>query len=104
MCIFFSLGVESIALLGEDNDEIEVIGDEVDVVGLARSLRKKFGHAELLNVSPADQKKDEENESTTSTTTPTPLFYTDSNYPYEYSGPYYIYNVVPSHEPYCSIM
>ncbi|KAM7495312.1 hypothetical protein LguiB_029921 [Lonicera macranthoides] len=57
-------GVESIALLGEENDEIEVIGDEVDVVGLARTLRKKIGHAEVLKVGPADQKKESTNTST----------------------------------------
>lgn len=34
----------------ENRDQIVVIGDGVDPVGLALSLRKKVGHADLVNV------------------------------------------------------
>ncbi|KAJ6313802.1 hypothetical protein OIU78_017445 [Salix suchowensis] len=38
-------GVTSVALEGADKDQIVVVGEEVDSVKLARSLRKKVGHA-----------------------------------------------------------
>jgi hypothetical protein len=43
-------GVSSVAFNEENRDQIVVIGDGVDSVGLALSLRKKVGHATLVNV------------------------------------------------------
>ncbi|KAJ9681562.1 hypothetical protein PVL29_020434 [Vitis rotundifolia] len=54
-------GVESIALEGEDKNQIVVIGDSVDSVNLTCLLRKKFGSAELLSVSAVSEKKQKEN-------------------------------------------
>lgn len=55
------IGVESIALEGEDKNQIVVIGDSVDSVNLTCLLRKKFGSAELLSVSAVSEKKQKEN-------------------------------------------
>uniref|UniRef100_A0A2P2IHW9 Uncharacterized protein LOC105629982 n=2 Tax=Rhizophora mucronata TaxID=61149 RepID=A0A2P2IHW9_RHIMU len=63
-------GVQSVALAGNDKTEIEAIGDEVDVVKLTILVRTKLAkpfcwlshkmsHAELLTVSPVEEKKEE---------------------------------------------
>jgi hypothetical protein len=36
--------------LGAQKDKVEVIGNEVDVPKLVKSLRKKVGHTDLLTV------------------------------------------------------
>ncbi|KAK1360996.1 Beta-fructofuranosidase [Heracleum sosnowskyi] len=56
-----AFGVESVALSGDSKDQIEVIGEGIDVVELTKLLRKKIGSAELLSVGPAqaEDKKDE---------------------------------------------
>ncbi|OAY35044.1 disease resistance protein Pik-1 [Manihot esculenta] len=54
-------GVESIALGGKDKSQIEVVG-EVDSVELTNLLRKNVGHAELVSVSAAGEKKGEKKE------------------------------------------
>lgn len=57
-CVY--VGVESVAIKGDDKDKIEVIGNEIDTVQLAKALRKKVGVADLISVGPAkDEKKDE---------------------------------------------
>ncbi|XP_062080567.1 heavy metal-associated isoprenylated plant protein 16-like [Humulus lupulus] len=44
-------GVISVALKGERKSQIEVIGEGiVDAAGLAETLRKKVGYAELVSV------------------------------------------------------
>ncbi|KAJ6301383.1 hypothetical protein OIU77_015651 [Salix suchowensis] len=56
-------GVTSVALDGADKDQIVVVGEEVDSVKLARSLRKKVGHASLMSVEEEkDKEKEEEKE------------------------------------------
>ena len=50
-------GVESLALKGQQRDQIEVKGDNIDTVKLATLLRKKVGHASIVSV--AEEKKDE---------------------------------------------
>nr|7BNT_A Chain A, Predicted ancestral HMA domain of Pik-1 from Oryza spp. [synthetic construct]7BNT_B Chain B, Predicted ancestral HMA domain of Pik-1 from Oryza spp. [synthetic construct] len=44
-------GVDSVALVGDLRDKIEVVGDGIDSIKLVSALRKKVGHAELLQVS-----------------------------------------------------
>ena len=56
MYVTFS-GVESLALKGQQRDQIEVKGDNIDTVKLATLLRKKVGHASIVSV--AEEKKDE---------------------------------------------
>ncbi|CAK9180700.1 unnamed protein product, partial [Ilex paraguariensis] len=42
-------GVESASLKGKENNELEVIGDEIDTVKLTKLLRKNIGFAEIMN-------------------------------------------------------
>jgi hypothetical protein len=49
--------VESAAIGGANNDQIEVIG-EMDPVRLTNLLRKRFCRAELLSVGPVEKKEE----------------------------------------------
>ncbi|CAN6268180.1 unnamed protein product [Urochloa humidicola] len=53
-------GVISVAITGEARDKLEVVGDDVDPVCLVSCLRKKVGHAEILQVEEVKDKKPEE--------------------------------------------
>ncbi|GMN36701.1 hypothetical protein TIFTF001_006228 [Ficus carica] len=44
-------GVSSVGLEGEERNKVVVIGDGVDAVDLAKTLRKKFGGADIISVS-----------------------------------------------------
>ncbi|KAL5757342.1 hypothetical protein ACOSP7_019953 [Xanthoceras sorbifolium] len=46
-------GVESAALNGNDKDQIQVIGDGIDVAKLTRLLKRKIGYAVLESLSTA---------------------------------------------------
>ncbi|KAL5211757.1 hypothetical protein ABZP36_022604 [Zizania latifolia] len=50
-------GVDSVALAGDAKDQVVVVGDGVDSVRLTNALRKKVGHAQLVQV--AEVKKEE---------------------------------------------
>lgn len=99
------VGVESVAIKGDNKDKLEVIGNEIDTVQLAKSLRKNVGSADLISVGPAkDDKKDDLKK---------PCFvYGPNSYPYNYycygsQVPSYqpVYEVRDSyHEPNCSVM
>ncbi|XP_030470668.1 disease resistance protein Pik-1-like [Syzygium oleosum] len=52
-------GVQSVALVGDDKDRIEVVGERVDAVKLTTLLRKNVGFAEIVTVGEADAKKNE---------------------------------------------
>ncbi|KAL6322735.1 hypothetical protein AAG906_015421 [Vitis piasezkii] len=94
-------GVESIALEGEDKNQIVVIGDNVDSVKLTCLLRKKIGPAELLSVSPVDEKKQKEN--MTESGVLQPMVWP----PYQAGVPQYYYSVVredKNNYDTCSIM
>ncbi|KAK3142341.1 hypothetical protein QOZ80_4BG0345300 [Eleusine coracana subsp. coracana] len=54
-------GVMSMGITGDGKDRLEVIGDDVDSVCLVSCLRKKVGHAEILQVEEVKEKKAEEN-------------------------------------------
>lgn len=95
VCIY--AGVESVAIKGDAKDQLEVIGEGIDTIGLAKLLRKKVGSADLISVGPAkDEKKNEGDQVVWSI-----------QYPYYGSGgpPYQVYAVRDSyHDPSCSIM
>ncbi|PIN13265.1 hypothetical protein CDL12_14112 [Handroanthus impetiginosus] len=44
-------GVESVAVEGQQKNMVAVIGDGIDIISLARRLRKKFGCADIISVS-----------------------------------------------------
>nr|BBF89377.1 hypothetical protein [Oryza barthii] len=48
-------GVCSIAIVGDPRDKVLVVGDGIDPIKLTSALRKKVGHAELLQVSQANK-------------------------------------------------
>jgi hypothetical protein len=71
ICIYiyiyiYVIGVVSVALEGQDKDQVVVIGNEVDVSCLTSSLRKKVGHATIVSVEEVkpkpkpDEKKKED--------------------------------------------
>ncbi|XP_051209321.1 heavy metal-associated isoprenylated plant protein 47 [Lolium perenne] len=53
-----TLGVDSVALGGDGKDQVVVVGNGVDSVKLTSALRKKVGHAQLVQVG--EVKKEEE--------------------------------------------
>ncbi|RVW46209.1 Heavy metal-associated isoprenylated plant protein 16 [Vitis vinifera] len=55
-------GVESAALKGQEKDEIEVTGEEIDVVALTFLLRKNVGNAEVVSVGAAEKKEQKKEE------------------------------------------
>ncbi|KAK0588370.1 hypothetical protein LWI29_000111 [Acer saccharum] len=58
-----SFGVESVAWIGDDKNQIEVIGDGLDPAVLTLMLRKKLGYADLVSVEEKkEEKKDEKEE------------------------------------------
>ncbi|KAI6673447.1 hypothetical protein NL676_001353 [Syzygium grande] len=56
-------GVQSVALVGDNKDLIEVVGDGVDAAKLATLLRKKVGFTEIVSVSEVSEKDKKESES-----------------------------------------
>ncbi|XP_031283944.1 disease resistance protein RGA5-like [Pistacia vera] len=98
-------GVESAAIKGEDKSQIEIIGDGMDAVELATSLKKKFKYAELVSVGPAgDGPKKEEEKENKATVEVKPVDYWSY---YQGGMPYYDYRVVyadPYYPSNCFIM
>ncbi|KAK3142340.1 hypothetical protein QOZ80_4BG0345290 [Eleusine coracana subsp. coracana] len=53
-------GVSSMGVIGDGKDRLEVVGDGIDTVCLVKCLRKKVGHADILQVEEVKDKKPEE--------------------------------------------
>ncbi|KOM46815.1 hypothetical protein LR48_Vigan07g051900 [Vigna angularis] len=53
-----SQGVHSVALEGEDRDQVVVTGDAIDSVCLTNKLRKKFKYATLMSVTDENEDGD----------------------------------------------
>ncbi|CAM0945490.1 unnamed protein product [Alopecurus aequalis] len=107
-----TVGVDSVALSGDDKDQVVVVGDGIDSVKLTTALRKKVGHAQLVQVGEA--KKQEEKKKPTEAavsvveyTYPGHCYY---QYPsqavpvYEHPAPAYGYQQCHSRPSTCSIM
>ncbi|KAL5757343.1 hypothetical protein ACOSP7_019954 [Xanthoceras sorbifolium] len=94
-------GVESASLKGNDKDQIQVIGDGIDVAKLTRLLTRKIGYAvlESLTTAAAAGEENNVNEAKVDVVWPSyhaamPLYYHDTSY-----------RVVREHDNYgCSIM
>ncbi|XP_074331742.1 heavy metal-associated isoprenylated plant protein 47-like [Apium graveolens] len=85
-----AFGVESVALTGDDRDQIVVIGEGIDTVELAKLLRKKVGCADLLSVGPAKEEKKEDKKACEVPGVPLvcgsqPCYYNYNPYPAVYS-------------------
>ncbi|CAK9151836.1 unnamed protein product [Ilex paraguariensis] len=57
-------GVESASLQGQENNQITVVGENIDPVVLATLLRKNVGSADLVSVSPVGGEENKENVAT----------------------------------------
>jgi hypothetical protein len=53
-----TVGVDSVALAGDGKDQVVVVGDGIDSIKLTTRLRRKVGHAQIVQVG--DAKKEEE--------------------------------------------
>lgn len=49
--------MSSVTIGGHDKDILTVIGNEVDIVGLTRSLTKKLGNATVVSVMPLNDSR-----------------------------------------------
>ena len=92
-------GVEAVALKGDDKDQIEVIGEGIDTIELAKSLRKYVGRADVVSVGPFKEENKKETEEEKKDVV-VPIGY------YGYTCPPYNYAPLPCYydEPSCSIM
>jgi hypothetical protein len=55
-----SAGVISMEIAGDYRDKLEVVGDGVDAACLVSCLRRKLGHAEILQVEEVKDKPQED--------------------------------------------
>jgi hypothetical protein len=60
MAVYVLAGVISVGITGDGKDRLEVVGDNVDSVCLASCLRRKLGHAEIMQVEEVKDKKPED--------------------------------------------
>uniref|UniRef100_A0A0D9ZLY2 HMA domain-containing protein n=1 Tax=Oryza glumipatula TaxID=40148 RepID=A0A0D9ZLY2_9ORYZ len=58
--VVMASGVSSVEVTGDGKDRLQVVGDGVDAACLVTCLRKKIGHAELVQVEEVKEKKPEE--------------------------------------------
>ena len=102
--------MESVALQGEDNSQIVVVGDNIDSVNLTSLLRKKVGYAELTSVSPfstegAKQKQETKPSESGIQSMVWPTFQAGVPYYYQPSVPYhYVYDAMDYNQNFCTIM
>ncbi|KAJ3698286.1 hypothetical protein LUZ61_001991 [Rhynchospora tenuis] len=52
-------GVTLVKIEGDDHDKVVIEGEELDVVAITRSLRRKICHAEVRVLSVEEKKKEE---------------------------------------------
>ena len=91
--------MESVALQGEDNSQIVVVGDNIDSVNLTSLLRKKVGFAELTSVSPVSNEGEKAKQETKPSESGIqsmvwPTYPAGVPYYYQPGAPYYAYEVV----------
>ncbi|MCD9638358.1 hypothetical protein HAX54_022258 [Datura stramonium] len=102
-------GVESAAMQGDEKNQLEVMGDQIDAVKLTSLLRKNLGQADLVSVGPVggggDNKDDPKPQAgaaaAAAVTLPQAPLYYYTYPPYQYP----VYQVSDSYnQPSCSIM
>ncbi|KAG9448781.1 hypothetical protein H6P81_008746 [Aristolochia fimbriata] len=97
-------GVLSAAIEGEDKNKIVVIGEGVDSIYLTTLLRKTMGFAELISVTPIEQKKKKQDEDNYKSYCETKSTVKPTVWANQATVPHYVYQVQePYHDP-CSIM
>jgi hypothetical protein len=73
---------------GDGKDRLEVVGDDIDTVCLVKCLRKKVGHAKILQMDEVKDKKTEEKK-------PEKEPEVMQQLPYYYHPGYYHYHLPP---------
>jgi hypothetical protein len=73
---------------GDGQDRLEVVGDDIDTVCLVKCLRKKVGHAEILQMEEVKDKKTQEKK-------PEKEPEAVQQLPYYYHPGYYHYHLAP---------
>ncbi|XP_059284115.1 uncharacterized protein LOC132037594 [Lycium ferocissimum] len=94
-------GVESAAMHGDEKNQLEVVGEQIDAVTLTSSLRKNLGQAELVSLGPAGggDKKDEKAGSDTKPDTAAFVTLPQAPlYHYTYPHHYRVYQVTDSYD------
>ncbi|XP_002447998.1 heavy metal-associated isoprenylated plant protein 16 [Sorghum bicolor] len=86
-------GVISMAITGDAREKLEVVGDGVDPVRLVSCLRRKVGHAEILQVEEVKDKKPEEKKKPEEPKPPQPVAVHPP--PHCYPGGYHYYRHPP---------
>ncbi|KAJ7963503.1 Heavy metal-associated domain containing protein [Quillaja saponaria] len=94
-------GVSSVSIEGKDNDEVVVVGNEVDSVCLAKMLRKKFRHATIVSVQEVKADGAKEDPQKETIIDPLPCYYNYSPAPNPVCYGKVVYDPNP---PGCSIM
>ena len=95
------------AALEQEKNQIEVTGDDIDVVLLTTLLRKSLKYAEVVSVSPVEkkeeEKKEEEKKEAEALKYVWPPYMTPLTY-YQVPETGYVSYVQPYQDPSCSIM
>ncbi|CAN6179425.1 unnamed protein product [Urochloa humidicola] len=86
------------AITGDARDKLEVVGDGVDPVRLVSCLRRKVGHAEILQVEEVKDKKPEEKKKPEEPKPQLPVVMHPPP-PQSYLGDYYYYHHHPPPPP-----
>ncbi|KAH7859845.1 hypothetical protein Vadar_006162 [Vaccinium darrowii] len=98
-------GVTSVALTGQEMDQIEVIGDGIDAVALTTLLRKNVGYSQLVSVGPVPGENDDGSsggDDQALVQVPVGGYY---HYPYPYAyGPGHIYEIRGENPDNCCMM
>ena len=81
------------AITGDAREKLEVVGDGVDPVRLVSCLRRKVGHAEILQVEEVKDKKPEEKKKPEEPKPPQPVAVHPP--PHCYAGGYHYYRHPP---------
>lgn len=93
-------GVISVSIVGGENNLLEIIGEGVDSVSLANSLRKKFPYTDIVSVEETKEAKSPESSPPPPSPPPPPY----RVYDYGYPPPYYRGQYCDPGPPNCSII
>ncbi|KAH0774497.1 hypothetical protein AABB24_020908 [Solanum stoloniferum] len=98
-------GVNSAAMKGGENNQLEVEGEQIDAAVLTKLLRKKLKKgAELLSVGPIDKKDGDKKDDPKIELVPMMQWPSNNYYPYHVVPQYPFYEVTESYQGGCSIL
>ncbi|KAI7748463.1 hypothetical protein M8C21_005059 [Ambrosia artemisiifolia] len=97
-------GVESVAFVGSDKDQITLTGEGIDSVELATLLRKSVGYTELVSVGSVEEKKPAAPASSVAVQTAAVAPQLVYPHHYGYGVPYHVYEGPYHNDSSCTIM